>query len=54
MRTALQPLAEAASGLLGLGRDIGEVDSSQMALRAIAIYVLALMLLRIGSKRFLS
>lgn len=54
IRTALQPVAEAMTQFLGLDRDIGDVDSSQMALRAILIYVLALALLRIASKRFLS
>lgn len=54
IQTALQPLAEAITQLLGLGRDIEDVDSSQMALRAILIYVLTLALLRIASKRFLS
>jgi len=39
--------------LLGLGRDLETVNSGQMALRAILIYVLALLLVRIGSKRIL-
>lgn len=50
-------MAEAAwmwlSGLLGLERDIAEVNAGQMALRAIAIYMLTLAIVRLGSKRFL-
>jgi uncharacterized membrane protein YcaP (DUF421 family) len=39
--------------LLGLGRDVGDVDAGQMALRAVAVYVLTLAIVRLGSKRFL-
>jgi uncharacterized membrane protein YcaP (DUF421 family) len=41
------------NGLLGLERDIGDVNAVQMALRAITIYVLTLAIVRLGSKRFL-
>jgi uncharacterized membrane protein YcaP (DUF421 family) len=40
--------------LLGLGRDAGDVDPVQMALRTVVVYVVALAVVRIGSKRFLS
>lgn len=40
--------------LLGLGRDIADVNAFQMALRTILIYVFALAIIRLGSKRFLS
>ncbi|WP_207539547.1 DUF421 domain-containing protein [Sabulicella rubraurantiaca] len=47
-------LQETADWLLGLERDIKDVSSGQMALRAILIYGLALVLIRVASKRFLS
>jgi uncharacterized membrane protein YcaP (DUF421 family) len=50
----LQSIRDAANPLLGLERDIGDVNSAQMALRAILIYGFALLLIRIASKRFLS
>jgi uncharacterized membrane protein YcaP (DUF421 family) len=50
----LHSIRDAANPLLGLERDIGDVNSAQMALRAILIYGLALLLIRIASKRFLS
>ncbi len=40
--------------LLGLDLDVGDVNSVQMALRAIAIYAIMLVLVRLASKRFLS
>jgi len=40
--------------LLGLGRDIGDVNALQMALRTVVIYAFALAIIRLGSKRFLS
>ena len=40
--------------LLGLGRDIGDVSALQMALRTVVIYSVALAIIRLGSKRFLS
>lgn len=40
--------------LLGLGRDVGDVDGAQMALRTILIYAFSLVIVRLGSKRFLS
>jgi uncharacterized membrane protein YcaP (DUF421 family) len=48
--TALDGIRE----LLGLGRDIGDVNAVQMALRTVVIYVFALAIIRFGSKRFLS
>jgi uncharacterized membrane protein YcaP (DUF421 family) len=52
--TALQPALEQLQDLLGLKRNLEDVDSGQMALRAILIYAIAVLLVRIGSKRFLS
>jgi uncharacterized membrane protein YcaP (DUF421 family) len=40
--------------LLGLDLDVGDVDALQMALRTILIYAFSLLLVRLGSKRFLS
>jgi uncharacterized membrane protein YcaP (DUF421 family) len=40
--------------VLGLGRDAGDVGAIQMAVRTIVVYVVALAVVRIGSKRFLS
>src|SRR5215212_1174841 len=39
---------------LGLGRDVGDVGAGQMALRTILIYAFSLVIVRLGSKRFLS
>jgi len=39
---------------LGLGRDLSDVNAFQMALRTVAVYVLTLVIVRVGSKRFLS
>jgi uncharacterized membrane protein YcaP (DUF421 family) len=40
--------------MLGLGRDIADVDALQMALRTVIIFAFALVIIRLGSKRFLS
>jgi uncharacterized membrane protein YcaP (DUF421 family) len=50
----IQSLVNEFQLLLGLDLDIGDVDSIQMALRAIAIYAIMLVLVRLASKRFLS
>src|SRR5215212_1134238 len=50
----LQTLWEQLQILLGLGRDVGDVDAVQMALRTIVIYASSLLIVRLGSKRFLS
>lgn len=39
---------------LGLGMAVGDVDSLQMGLRTVVIYVAMLVIVRLGSKRFLS
>ena len=49
----LQELLQQFQTLLGLGLDIRDVDSIQMALRTIVIYVFTLAAVRVGSKRFL-
>jgi uncharacterized membrane protein YcaP (DUF421 family) len=44
---------DALEALLGLGRDAGEIDAGQMALRAVVVYAITLALVRLGSRRFL-
>ncbi len=43
-----------AQSLLGLGSDIGDVNSIQMAFRTVVIYLSALIVVRLASQRFLS
>jgi uncharacterized membrane protein YcaP (DUF421 family) len=50
----LQALWEQLQILLGLGQDVGNVGAAQMALRTIVIYAFSLLIVRLGSKRFLS
>jgi uncharacterized membrane protein YcaP (DUF421 family) len=50
----LQTVWEQFQAWLGLGLDVGDVSAAQMALRTIVVYVLALVVVRLGSKRFLS
>lgn len=45
---------ELLNSMLGLDRDVSDLDVVRMALRALAIYVIALAIVRLGSKRFLS
>ena len=40
--------------LLGLGYDVADVGALQMALRTVVIYAFTLVIVRLGSKRFLS
>ena len=40
--------------VLGYNRDVGDVNALQMALRTVLIYAVSLVLIRFGSKRFLS
>jgi uncharacterized membrane protein YcaP (DUF421 family) len=49
----MEALVETVRELLGLGRDIADVDALQMALRTVIIYASALIIIRLGSKRFL-
>src|SRR5919202_2500634 len=50
----LQTLWDQLQTLLALGRDVGDVGAVQMALRTVVIYALSLLIVRLGSKRFLS
>jgi uncharacterized membrane protein YcaP (DUF421 family) len=50
----LQALGEQVQALLGLGLDLSEVGSLQMALRTVVVYAFTLAVVRLGSKRFLS
>jgi uncharacterized membrane protein YcaP (DUF421 family) len=50
----MEALVETVRELLGLGRDIADVDALQMALRTVIIYASAIVIIRLGSKRFLS
>lgn len=50
----IQSVVDEVQHLLGLNLDIEDVNSVQMALRALAIYAIMLVLVRLASKRFLS
>ncbi|HEU4594693.1 MAG TPA: YetF domain-containing protein, partial [Pyrinomonadaceae bacterium] len=50
----LQAVWEQFQGLLGLGRDAGDMGAIQMALRTVFVYAFTLAIVRLGSKRFLS
>ncbi|WP_173930969.1 YetF domain-containing protein [Chelativorans sp. Marseille-P2723] len=52
--TVLRAVLEQFNSILGFDRELSDVNSAQMALRAALTYTLALLLVRIGSKRFLS
>jgi uncharacterized membrane protein YcaP (DUF421 family) len=47
-------VVETIRRLLGLGRDVADVSSWQMALRTVVVYAFALAIVRLGSRRFLS
>jgi uncharacterized membrane protein YcaP (DUF421 family) len=49
----LQEARNALEALLGLGRDAGDIEAGQMALRAVLVYAFTLALVRLGSRRFL-
>ena len=49
----LQSLSDLLQWSLGLDKDVADVNALEMALRAIAIYVFSLLLVRLGSKRLL-
>ena len=49
-----QTIADQIQVFLGYERDVGDVNALQMALRTIMIYAVTLVLIRLGSKRFLS
>ena len=50
----LLTLLDQLRALLGLGLEVGDVNSFQMAARTILIYIFTLALVRLGSKRFLA
>jgi uncharacterized membrane protein YcaP (DUF421 family) len=50
----LQMVWEQFQAWLGLGRDVADVGSIQMALRTVVIYAFSLVIVRLGNKRFLS
>jgi uncharacterized membrane protein YcaP (DUF421 family) len=50
----LEAVAREIQAFLGYNRDVGDVNALQMALRTVLIYVVTLVLIRLGSKRFLS
>ena len=50
----IQMLMEQFQAFLGYERDIGDVNAIQMALRTALIYAATLVIIRLGSKRFLS
>jgi uncharacterized membrane protein YcaP (DUF421 family) len=49
----LQAVVDQLQVFLGYERDIGDVNAIQMALRTMIIYAVTLVLIRLGSKRFL-
>ena len=49
----LQAVGEQLQAWLGLGQDVADVNAGQMALRAIIIFAFTLVIVRLGSKRFL-
>jgi uncharacterized membrane protein YcaP (DUF421 family) len=49
----LQEARGALEGLLGMGRDAGDIEAGQMALRAVLVYAFTLAVVRLGSRRFL-
>ncbi len=50
----LQAVLDQIEMLLGLGLEIGDVNSFQMILRSIVIYTFSLAIVRMGSKRFMN
>ena len=50
----LETIVEQVQVFLGYERDVGDVNAIQMALRTLLIYAVTLVLIRLGSKRFLS
>lgn len=50
----MQEVWDQIQALLGLGLDIGDVGAGQMAFRALLIYIFTLVIVRLGSKRFLA
>jgi uncharacterized membrane protein YcaP (DUF421 family) len=50
----VQAIWDQVQGLLGLGRDSGDLGAIAMVLRAAVVYASALAIVRLGSKRFLS
>lgn len=54
LESVLQSAREQLDILLGLDREVEDVNSIQMALRTLVVYVLALLMVRIASKRLLS
>src|SRR3712207_2674847 len=50
----LETFKEQIDAFLGYTRDIGDVNALQMALRTVLIYAVTLVIIRLGSKRFLS
>src|SRR3712207_8480435 len=50
----LETFKEQIDAFLGYTRDIGDVNAIQMALRTVLVYAVTLLLIRLGSKRFLS
>jgi uncharacterized membrane protein YcaP (DUF421 family) len=49
-----QWLSDPVQALLGLERDVADVNAAQMALRAVIVYGVTLAIVRLGSKRLLS
>jgi uncharacterized membrane protein YcaP (DUF421 family) len=50
----MHSLGQTLQSLLGLDRELAQVSAGQMALRTLMVYVVALAIVRLGSRRFLS
>jgi uncharacterized membrane protein YcaP (DUF421 family) len=50
----MQRLWDEIQTLVGLGTDAAELSAAQMAIRAVIVYLIALALVRLGSRRLLS
>lgn len=48
-----ETIAELLDRLLGLDREIGDVGTVQMTVRAVIVYIFSLVVLRLGSKRLM-
>ncbi|MFN3651258.1 MAG: DUF421 domain-containing protein [Armatimonadota bacterium] len=49
----MDQVGEWLEALLGLSRDVEQVNAAQMTLRAVVVYAFTLAIVRLGSKRFL-
>lgn len=48
-----QWLSDSVQALLGLDRELADVNAAQMAVRVVVVYAVTLVFVRLGSKRLL-